>query len=249
MAISQRDRRVLLALKGARTRVGAASSKGPRGEQLRSLAFEVLDEAYEALNEAVDTEDRLDTEAELASLARRRAFADLRALFGRLYAGLQARCALAAMRGAFEDPGSLSTFLSDATPTQIRDASFGHVLRTVEHATAFVDDFLPAEAAGALRCEAEAAVARARQALRAADRAQQRVTDARTVLFQARVTTRERYHTARDLLSAALREEGRRDRLDVVLPPFRHLTRGGGGRASTPEDEPEGEAPDLRSPR
>ena len=240
MAASKVDKRVLQALMDAQEAAKAAASTTPRSAQVRALACEVLDETVAAFRAAIDAEDKEDIEAERATDARLAAFDALYSAYDRLYAGLTAGVALATMRGQQTDGVSkLKAYLSETPPSTLRTASFGEGLGTVRTALAFLDDFIPPADRKALRADVTAAYDAAEAASRAASKEVQEARDARSALFEARIAAQAGYQNARDLLSAALRMEGRLDRLNVMLPPYDRLmrrTRSGGGSDDLPDE-------------
>lgn len=226
MASSEQDRRLVLALSGAAIEVEAQPFKDPTAQAIVAIAVPLMRDAAAALDRAVEVEDKEDIEAERATDARLAAFDALYSAYDRLYAGLTAGVALATMRGQQTDGVSkLKAYLSETPPSTLRTASFGEGLGTVRTALAFLDDFIPPADRKALRADVTAAYDAAEAASRAASKEVQEARDARSALFEARIAAQAGYQNARDLLSAALRMEGRLDRLNVMLPPYRRLMR------------------------
>lgn len=251
MAISKQDRRMLAALRAATTRLRTAASTTELAAQVRAIALTVVETAADQLGAAVEDEDVRDVRAERAVDARVRAFEDLESAYRRLFAGLTLGVSLARVRGEETDEvAQLKVYLSETPPSRLRAAGFGHGLQTVRTALRFLDDFVPESERAGLREVVEAALAHADEAFSEAERRKQEAADALSTLQEARAHAEAAYLSARDLIAAALRMEGRRDRLNAVLPTLVSVK---SGPPSSPRADGEGSSvggvdADTRSP-
>ncbi len=212
---------------------------------IRDLAARVLEEGNSELKTAVEQEDREEVESLEARRELQRERAGMDEAFTRLYLALHGGILQRRLAG---DPGQdakeLMGYLSSQNPSLFASATLATGLSALKRARAFADRYVPDNYREAVTAFVDSAVERVETAKAKYETEEVEAIQSLANLEKARQRATEKYLTARDLVSAAMRDSGQLDKIGQVLPPLRDvLSPGGWARTSGSGDQPESVSP------
>jgi|GEM_PF-4103744 len=218
MAISQQDIRLLDGLKHAKETIGSFEFEGAPA-RWAGEAVALLGRTYDAFAQRVDAEDREEVESDEAQAEVRRARVALNRSFEQLWNGLQIKLSEFKLLGHLDEPAMrLERYLSGMAPSEFSRINLAMAISTVQRGREFGGRFLPDAYRDAIQDTVDQALALVTQAREAESREFGDAKSAMTDLLAARIVAQDGYASGRDLLSAALRQTGRIERLGVVMP-------------------------------
>ncbi|QDG52866.1 hypothetical protein FIV42_19595 [Persicimonas caeni] len=239
MTIAETDTRLQKALKERRDAIAAFSFEG-RPKVWADEAVSVLDGVYVKFTQAVQNEDAQEVEATETQAQVAGARVELNTSFRKMADGYQMRLAELNLTGEFDDTAmELGEYLSNMPPSEFNGVDIEMAVSAVERARRYGDRFLPEGYRDQINQRVDDALAKVKAAREAASREEGEANAAFTELEAAREEAKAGYTSARDLLRAALRQSGRIDRLDTLMPSIWRVLRGTPQPANEPEPEDE----------
>ena len=192
---------------------------------------------FDAAVEAEDDEEVDVTEAQAEVNESR---VELKESFTQMWNGYQMRLSELKLAGEFNEQAmELGECLSGMSPSDFTTGDIERAVSAVKRGRRFGEKFLPQSYRDQINGRVDQALARI-QAAREAERTEDGEANAAyTELLRAREMAENGYQSARDLLRAALRESGRLDRLDTLMPSLSVVLRG--WQVSNDDEEPQPE--------
>lgn len=218
MAIAVTDTRLLEGLSSAVQSVKGLDLSG-NADAIRDIAVQLLQENLDALKAAVAKEDKEEVEALEADLKLSDHRSTVDEAFSRLYLALHSGVLARRLAGDGDtDVEDLSHYLNSQSPSSFAASGLDRAIAGLERARGYADKYVPDAVRDDVNGFVDAAIEKAREAKDKATSEKAGAVQALSELEQVREAARERYLSARDLVSAALREAKQHDKLAQVMP-------------------------------
>ncbi|MCP4500832.1 MAG: hypothetical protein GY822_12800 [Deltaproteobacteria bacterium] len=235
MSIAVSDTRLIEGIANALTASKSLELTG-NADAIRNIAVRLLQENYDALKAAIAKEDKQQVEALEATLelSGHRLLVD--EAFSRLYLALHSGVLLSRIAGD-ADPSAkdLSHYLNTQNPSSFAGGSLERALSGLERARQYADKYVPESLKEDVTSFVDNAIEKGRAAKAKVTSEKADAIQSLSRLEQVREAARERYLSARDLMSAAFREARQHAKLGQIMPGVYELL---GSRRSKSADAP-----------